>query len=201
MAEAEKRALAWAERGLPVVIANPPCPIGAEDERPTPTGRMILDFLQQNFPALSRTGLNFISVRDLAEGLWATYEHGKIGERYLIGNRNLWLQEFIELLSFQTQLPAPKFTAPWPLIALAGIAGEIGGFFRKNNEGRICWETADYARRVQFLDLSKSRNELGWTPKIPIEKATTEAIYWFWEHSNFKFAPNSSSNLKTISLP
>ncbi len=181
--EAERRALDWASRGLPLAIACPPCPIGAGDESPTPTGRMVLDFIAGRFPFSARTGLNFIGVGDLAAGLIATARHGRDGERYLLGHENLWLDEFFALLADVTNRPAPRLRLPWAVIALAGLVGEAGGrlgFPRAaGSDVRVCLETALKARCVQFFECDKARWELGWQPQRPLRESVAEAVLWF----------------------
>lgn len=176
---AERLALDWAARGLPVVIACPPCPVGAGDEGPTPTGRMVLDFLNGNFPFSARTGLNFIAVEDLATGLVACARRGRVGERYVLGHENLWLDQFLALLSELTGRPAPRFRLPWAVIALAGACGELGGLLHAPWAERVCLETAIKARGTQFFSTAKAREELGWTPRRLLRTSLSEAVGWF----------------------
>ena len=176
---AERLALDYARRWLPVVVASPPCPIGAEDEGPTPTGRMVLDFIEGKFPFSARTGLNFIAVEDLAAGMIACARRGRTGERYLIGDENLWLDEFLNILSELTGRPAPRWRLPWAVIALAGICGEVAGNIHAPFAERVCLETAIKARHAQFVDSTKARTELGWEPRRPLRDAVGEAVAWF----------------------
>lgn len=176
---AERLALDYARRGLPVVVASPPCPVGAEDEGPTPTGRMVLDFLEGKFPFSARTGLNFVAVEDLAAGFLACAARGRTGERYLLGDRDLWLDEFLALLSELTGRPAPRWRLPWTIIALAGVGGEVFGRFRASCAERVCLETALKARHAQFVDSSKARTELGWEPRRPLRESLADAVAWF----------------------
>lgn len=176
---AEKRALEWARRGLPVVIANPTCPIGAGDERPTPTGAMIRDFLRGKFPFYSRTGLNFINVEDLAGGLLAAADKGCAGHRYIFGQDNLWLGEFLTLLAATAKLPQPRVCLPLSFVAVMGAAGECADLVSRRTNGRLCVETAFQARRRQFFDSSKAREELGWQPSARLDAAVQEAVEWF----------------------
>ena len=170
---AEKACLEFAARGLPVVITNPNSPLGPEDEAPTPTGRMIVDFLQKGFPAAAHTTLNFVDVHELADGLIAAAERGRIGERYIFAHHNVWLMEFLQLLARITGRPAPRFTAPWPLIALGGIFGELTG------SDRLCWETAWHCLKRTPFDGRKAMDELGWQPRVPLEDSARAAIAWF----------------------
>lgn len=177
--EAEICAMEWARRGLPLCIASLASPVGPEDETPTPTGRIILDFLQGRFPFLARTGLNFISVRDCADGILSVARNGATGSRYLISGRNLWLGEFLQMVSRFAKRPAPRWTVPWPLIAAAGLTGEILGRFSRHLGQRICWETAYFAGQAQFFNPVTTRRELGWAPVETIESAVREAVEWY----------------------
>jgi dihydroflavonol-4-reductase len=169
----ERASLEAARRGLPVTIASPTSPLGEGDELPTPTGRIVRDFLRGRFPFGARVGLNFIHVTDLAEGILAVAERGRTGERYLLGHHNVWLDEFLQLLARLTKRPAPRFTLPQPVITLVGAIGEAAG------SEWICRETAAHARRRQWFDFSKAAQELGWRPQTPLETITLEAVQWF----------------------
>jgi dihydroflavonol-4-reductase len=169
----ELAALAAAQRGLPVTIASPTCPLGEGDEVPTPTGRMVLDYLRGRFPFGARVGLNFIHVGELADGILAVADRGRIGERYLLGHHNVWLQEFLRALARATNRRAPRVSLPQPAIALAGAIGEAIG------SERICRETAAHARRRQWFDSSKATQELKWNPRTPLQTIADEAVRWF----------------------
>jgi dihydroflavonol-4-reductase len=177
---AEGRVLSWARRGLPVVIAGTTCPIGREDETPTPTGQIIHDFLQRRFPFHCRTGLNFIGVGDLSRGLQLAAESGRAGERYLLSGENLWLKEFLDLLALQTGLPAPRRCLPNALIRLIGCAGEALDFLNpRSTSARVCLETALQSGRMQFFSNARARDELGWKPASSIRENIGEAVAWF----------------------
>ena len=109
---AEQEALRAAHEGLPVVIVNPTTPVGPGDWKPTPTGRIILDFLLGRMPAYVDTGLNFVPVEDVAEGHLLAAQQGKIGERYLLGGRNMTLKELLDALAKITGLAAPAWRIP-----------------------------------------------------------------------------------------
>jgi dihydroflavonol-4-reductase len=176
----EKRALAWVARGLPVVIASTTCPIGRGDESPTPTGRMIRDFLQRRFPFSCRTGLNFIGVDDLSAGLQQAAALGRPGERYLISHENLWLKEFLLQLAEETDLPPPAFCLPGGFIRVIGALGEVVDLLTPSSDtARVCLETALQAGRLQFFSNAKARRELDWQPSRPIAESVRDAVAWF----------------------
>ena len=176
----EVRALAWAKRRLPVVIASPTAPVGAGDERPTPTGRMFLELLRGRFPACTRTGLNIIHVNDLADGLIAVGQRGQVGQRYILGGENVWLGELMTLAAEAGRCVAPRFVVPWVAVAFGGVLGEIWGQLG-GKRGRLCWETAYFARQKQFFDLQPTLSELGWRATRTVPQAVTEAVHHFAE--------------------
>jgi dihydroflavonol-4-reductase len=169
----ELAALEAARRGLPVTIATPTSPLGAGDETPTPTGRIVRDFLRGQFPFSAHVGLNFIHVNELADGILAVAERGRISERYLLGHHNVWLQEFLETLGRITNRSAPRVALPLPAITLAGAMGEAIG------SERVCRETSAHARRRQWFDFTKAAEELGWRARRPLETIADEAVQWF----------------------
>jgi len=166
----ELAALEAARRGLPVTIASPTSPLGAGDEAPTPAGRIVLDYLRGQFPFAARVGLNFIDVNDLANGILAVTARGRTGERYVLGHHNVWLGDFLKLLARETNAPAPRFTLPQSVIAVAGLFGEWIG------SERLCRETAAHAARRQWFDCSKAAEELGWRAGRSLDAITRETI-------------------------
>lgn len=177
--DAERVAEKWAARGLPVVIVNPSTPIGEGDIKPTPTGQMIVDFLNRRLPAYVDTGLNLVDVRDVAQGHLAAAERGRVGERYILGNRNMTLREILETLARLTGLPAPRVRLPhWiPLTAAAvttGLARATG------RPPRISLESVRMSTHRMFFDAAKAVGELG-LPQTPVEEALSRAVAWFRE--------------------
>jgi dihydroflavonol-4-reductase len=170
---AELVALRWAKAGLPVTIVSPTCPIGAGDDKPTPTGRMISDLLAHRFPFAARTALNIVDVGELADGILAAAERGRPGQRYILGHHNVWLRDFLEIVARDSGLPAPRVVLPWPVLAIGGVIGEAVG------DTRLCWETARHCRKRQFFDLNKAREELGWSAQLPLETSVRAAMTWF----------------------
>lgn len=177
--QAERRVLAWVRRGLPVVIANPSCPLGSGDETPTPTGRMVRDFTRGLFPCYCRVGLNFVNVSEVSVGLQQVARVGRVGERYLLTNQNLWLKEFLGCLADQSGLPAPRLCLPHWSIQAMSCFGEMFDFLNpRSTSARLCLETALQARKAQFFSNAKARQELGWSPSS-IQSGLQQALAWF----------------------
>ena len=174
---AQQTAERWAGRGLPVVIVCPSSPIGEFDLKPTPTGRIVLDFLAGRMPAYVDTGMNFVDVRDVAAGHLLAARHGRIGERYILGHRNMSLAEFFELLAGVTGRPAPRLRLPlWLPLAFAYLqaaAARLSG-----RPPRVAPEAVRMARQRMYFDASKAVRELG-LPQSPLEGAVARAAAWF----------------------
>jgi dihydroflavonol-4-reductase len=182
---AECAALDWARRGLPVVIASPTVPLGPEDEAPTPSGQMVADFLKRRFPFSAHTTINLVHIAELADGLVAVADRGRVRERYLLGHHNLSLDEFLRLLAACTGQTAPGFSLPAGFIMLAGTVGELIG------ADRLCWETAQHARRRVSYSSRKAADELDWRPNCPAGETVREAVAWFGQQ---RAAPVSAGN-------
>lgn len=174
---AERVAEEYADKGLPVVIVNPSTPVGELDIKPTPTGRMIVDFLNGRMPAYVATGLNLVDVRDVAEGHLLAAEHGRIGEKYILGCRNLSLQEILATLAHLTGLRAPRIQMPhWlPFLAAAFSTASARLF---GGEPRVSLESVRMSRDYMYFDSSKAVRELGFR-QTPIEDALERAVSWF----------------------
>src|SRR5262252_1783867 len=178
--DAERVAEGWAKRGLPVVIVNPSTPIGERDIKPTPTGQMIVDFLNRRLPAYVDTGLNLIDVRDVAAGHLAAAERGKPGERYILGHRNMTLKEILDVLAALTGLPSPRVRLPhW--IPMAAAAAATGVARLTGRPPRVSLESVRMSTHRMFFDASKAIRELG-LPQTPVEQPLSRAVAWFREH-------------------
>lgn len=181
---AEEEARGAARRGLPVVIVNPSTPVGPRDVKPTPTGRIIVDFLNRRMPAYIDTGLNFIDVDDVARGHLLAAERGRIGERYILGQSNLTLQELFAVLGRIAKLPPPSIRLPYRLIVPLAYANHwLSGVTK--TPPRIPLEGVKMARRRMFFDASKAVRELG-LPQSPIEQALEGAVRWFTDNGYVK---------------
>lgn len=175
---AEQAALQAAQDGLDVVIVNPSTPIGAYDVKPTPTGEIILRFLQNRMPAYVHTGLNLIDVEDVARGHILAWQKGRTGERYILGNRNLTLQGMLQQLATITGNPAPKFAVPHILpLAVAFIDEKIlARYFGKTPQ--VSYSSVQMSQHAMYYDSSKAVRELG-LPQSPIDGAIEKAVRWF----------------------
>ncbi len=174
---AEKEVCGFIGRGLPVVIVSPSTPIGPMDRKPTPTGKMIVDFMNGKIPAYLDTGLNFVDVEDVAVGHWLASLQGRIGERYILGNRNLTLREFFETLGRLTGRKPPKVRLPYFPVLLAAYADEAISRLTSRHP-RIPLTGVKMARKYMYFDCSKAVKELQ-IPQSPVEEAMRRAIEWF----------------------
>jgi len=174
---AEKEALGAAKNGLPVIVAMPTTPVGPWDWKPTPTGKIILDFLNGKMPGYVETGLNFVGVEDCAAGHLLIAEKGKVGERYLLGGQNLTLKQMLDALSKITGLPAPKLKIPHGLAL--GVAYASTVFSRLlGREPGIPVEGVKIARHMMFVDCSRAQRELGFKAG-PVAAALERAVRWY----------------------
>lgn len=176
---AEREAEDWAARGLPVVIVSPSTPVGELDIKPTPTGQILVDFLNGRLPAYVDTGLNVIDVRDVAAGHLLAARRGRPGERYILGHRNLTLAQLLGLLAQLTGLPAPRWRLPhWLPLAIAHLEAPVARW--RGREPRVPLDGARMARNKMFFDAAKARRELG-LPQSSIEAALRRAVAYFVE--------------------
>jgi len=174
---AEKEALGAARNGLPVIVAMPSTPVGPWDWKPTPTGKIILDFLNGKMPGYVETGLNFVGVEDCAAGHLLIAEKGKVGERYLLGGQNLTLKQMLDALSKITDLPAPRLKIPHGLAL--GVAYASTVFSRLlGREPSIPVEGVKIARHMMFVDCSRAQRELGFKAG-PVAAALERAVRWY----------------------
>lgn len=174
---AEQVALEKARAGLPVVIVNPTAPVGDHDWKPTPTGKIIVDFLRGNLPAFVDTGLNLVDVRDTAAGHLLAAEKGRTGERYILGCENLTLQQILTRIAAISGKTAPKTKVPYAIAYVAGVVSTAWA----NATGRepaAPLEGVKMARKKMFATHAKASQELGFTPG-PIDSALQRAIDWF----------------------
>ena len=177
---AEQEALRFAADGFPVIIVNPSTPVGPGDWKPTPSGRILLDFLNRRMPGYVDTGLNWVPVEDCAAGHLLAAERGRPGQRYILGARNLTLKELLDMLSSITGLPAPRLRLPH---AVALVAGYVDRSVSRllGRTPQIPLEGVRMARHKMFVDCSRAGRELRFQPG-PIEAALERAVRWYEEN-------------------
>ena len=169
------------EQGLPVVIVNPSTPIGPGDIKPTPTGQIVLDFIKRKMPAYVNTGLNIIDVEDCAAGHILAYKKGVVGERYILGNKNVTLREILDILSDITGLSAPRVRIPISIALLAAYVDQFISTRLLNKPPNIPVSGVKMARKFMWFDSSRAVRELG-LPQNPIENAFRKSVQWYKEH-------------------
>src|SRR2546425_6240336 len=174
---AEQAALAFCQQGLPLVVVNPAAPIGPWDIKPTPTGKIIVDFLRRKMPAYVDTGLNIVDVRDVAQGHLLAAQHGKIGERYILGCRNMTLREILMLAAGVSGLAAPRWRVPYGLALTLGYVCE-GFAHLTGNPPLVPLAGVRMARPPMSFTAQKAVRELA-LPQSPLEAAMREAVHWF----------------------
>jgi dihydroflavonol-4-reductase len=174
---AEKEALAAAKSGLPVIVAMPTTPVGPWDWKPTPTGKIVLDFLNGKMPGYVETGLNFIGVEECAAGHLLVSEKGKVGERYLLGAENLTLKQMLDTLAKITGLRAPGLKIPHGLALGVAYANTVFSRLLGREPG-IPVEGVKIARHNMFVDCTRAQRELGFKAG-PVAAALERAVHWY----------------------
>jgi len=175
---AEQLALEAGRSGLHLVVVNPTTPVGDQDLKPTPTGRIVVDFLKRKFPAYVETGLNLVDVRECARGHVTALEKGKSGERYILGGENLTLKQILDKLAKITGLPSPMLKLPYIFAYAAGIADEIVTGRLRGREPRATIDTVRMGAKKMFASSDKAERDLGWKI-VPVESALRRAAEWF----------------------
>jgi len=175
--QAEQAVWELIKKGMPITIVNPSTPIGSGDRRPTPTGRLIVDFLTGRLPAFLNADLNFVSVKDVAEGHWLAAKVGKSGERYILGHANVTLGKFLNILADVSGQPAPKFRIPYTVAWMAALVGNLKGHLT-GREPQAIPDGVRMARLPMRYNSRKAIEQLG-LPQTPIPTAAAEAVGWF----------------------
>jgi dihydroflavonol-4-reductase len=178
---AEQEAIAAARAGQDVMILNPTTPIGSHDTKPTPTGRILVDFLNENFPAYVDTGLNLVDVREIARAHLVAVERGRPGERYILGGENLTLKQILDRLAAITGLPSPTMKVPHAVaMAFAFFDENFTGKLR-GKEPRATVEAVRMGKKMMFASSAKAERELGFVVR-PVNEAMRSAVEWFIEN-------------------
>ena len=178
---AEQVAMEAGKREMHVVVVNPTTPVGEQDIKPTPTGRIILDFLKKKFPAYVDTGLNLVDVDECARGHLAALEKGVSGDRYILGGENLTLKQILDKLAQITGLPSPKLRVPYVVALATGVIDEIVTGHIRGMEPRATIDAVRMGRKKMFVSAAKAERALGWRI-IPVDDALRRAVEWFRTH-------------------
>jgi dihydroflavonol-4-reductase len=188
---AEEIALQAGRSGMDVVVVNPSTPIGEQDIKPTPTGRIIVDFLKKKFPAYVDTGLNLVDVKECARGHVAALEKGRSGERYILGGENLTLKQILDKLAAISGLPSPRVRVPYVMALATGVVDEVvtGYIFRR--EPRATIDAVRMGRKKMFVSSAKAERELGWNT-VPVDDALRRAVEWFQANGYASLPPGQN---------
>jgi len=177
---AENEARIWITRGLPAVIVNPTLVIGTHDIKPTPSGQVIIDVVNGKMPIYIDGGLNIVDVDDVSRGHVLAAKKGRIGERYLLGNRNLTVHEYLKKIAEIAGVKAPSVKLPYRLAVALGYVYELGARLTKKPPVVTASEVR-IAEMTEWYDCSKAVNELG-LPQTPTDVTITKALTWFREN-------------------
>jgi dihydroflavonol-4-reductase len=175
---AEQVAFEAARSGVDVVIVNPTTPIGERDVKPTPTGRIVLDFLKRKFPAYVETGLNLVDATECAHGHVQALEKGKSGERYILGGENLTLKEILDRLAAITGLKSPTVKLPYVFALATGVVDEMVTGRLLRHEPRATIDAVRMGKKMMFVTSAKAERQLGWR-KVPVDGALRRSVEWF----------------------
>lgn len=181
--QAEQVVDRYAKTGTPVVIVNPTAPVGAYDTRPTPTGKIVLDFLRGKIPAYLDTGLNWVDVEDVARGHLLAAEKGKVGERYILGGTDMTLKAFYDLLAKLSGRKSPQFKIPYSLAMMVALGCELLGKIGKRAPA-VSVGAVRMAKKFMYFNSDKAVSQLGYRPG-PIQPALERSVEWFRAHSDF----------------
>jgi dihydroflavonol-4-reductase len=175
---AEQIALEAGRGGQEVVVVNPSTPVGEMDIKPTPTGRIVVDFLKKKFPAYVDTGLNLVDARECARGHVLALERGRSGQRYILGGENLTLKQILDKLAAITGLPSPRVKVPYAMALATGVVDEIVTGRIRGREPRATIDAVRMGRKKMFVSSGKAERELGWQI-VPVDDALRRAVTWF----------------------
>jgi dihydroflavonol-4-reductase len=175
---AEEVAIKAGKSGMDVVVVNPTTPVGEQDIKPTPTGRIIVDFLKKKFPAYVDTGLNLVDVKECARGHVAALERGRSGERYILGGENLTLKQILDKLAAITGLPSPRVRLPYAVALASGVVDTVVTGVLLRREPRVVLDAVRMGRKKMFVSSAKAERELGWKT-VPVDAALRRAVEWF----------------------
>ena len=178
---AEQAAFEAAKSGVDVVVVNPTTPVGERDIKPTPTGRIVVDFLKRKFPAYVETGLNLVDATECARGHIQALEKGRTGERYILGGENLTLKQILDRLAVITGLKSPTVKLPYVFAFAAGVVDEMVTGRLLGGEPRATIDAVRMGRKTMFVSSAKAERELDWRT-VPVDGALRRSVDWFRGH-------------------
>ena len=190
---AEQVVLDAAKNGVDVVMVNPSTPIGERDIKPTPTGRIVVDFLKRKFPAYADTGLNLVDVKNVARAHILAAEKGRPGIRYIVGGENLTLKQMLDKLAAITGLPSPTVKVPHAVTLLAGVVDEFWTGHIRGQEPRVTIDAVRMGRKKMWVSSARAERELGYK-FAPVDDCLRRAAEWFVGNG---YAPAYQSELVT----
>ena len=175
---AEQLAMEAGRKEMDVVTVNPTTPVGDHDIKPTPTGRIVVDFLKKKFPAYVDTGLNLVDVDECARGHVEAFEKGQSGERYILGGENLTLKQILDKLGAITGLPSPTIKVPYVVALATGVVDEVFTGRIMGKEPRATIDAVRMGKKKMFVTSAKAERELGWR-QVTVDNALQRAVDWF----------------------
>jgi dihydroflavonol-4-reductase len=178
---AEQVAREAAREGVAVTIVNPTTPLGDHDFKPTPTGKVVVDFLAGKIPAYIDTGLNYVDVADVAEGHLLAWDRGRVGERYILGSENLTLKQMLDRLAVVAGQKAPEIQIPYAVAYGAAFCSTMWANLTRSEPG-IPLDGVRYARIRMWVKHDRAVRELGYSPG-PVDGALRRAVDWFRQDS------------------
>jgi dihydroflavonol-4-reductase len=175
---AEQVAIEAGSGGQHVVVVNPSTPVGEMDIKPTPSGRIVVDFLKKKFPAYVDTGLNLVDATECARGHVMALEKGRSGQRYVLGGENLTLKQILDKLAAISGLPAPRVKVPYVMALATGVVDEVFTGWIRGREPRATIDAVRMGKKKMFVSSAKAARELGWEI-VPVDGALRRAVSWF----------------------
>jgi len=172
---AEQIAIEAGSAGQHVVVVNPSTPVGEMDIKPTPSGRIVVDFLKKKFPAYVDTGLNLVDATECARGHVMALEKGRSGQRYVLGGENLTLKQILDKLAAISGLPSPKVKVPYVMALATGVVDEVFTGWIRGREPRATIDAVRMGRKKMFVSSAKAERELGWEI-VPVDGALRRAV-------------------------
>lgn len=192
---AEQVAIEAGKQGADVVLVNPTAPVGEQDIKPTPTGRIVLDFLKHGFPAYVETGLNLVDVREVAQGHIAAMERAKPAERYILGGENLTLKQVLDKLAAITGIPSPRVKLPYGVALVSAVCDTAFTGLLLRREPRVTIDAVRMGRKKMWASSAKAERELGWRI-MPVDDALRRACEWFVRHGYAEAPPEFAAQAK-----